>query len=452
MFHTILVANRGEIAKRIITVLRERDIRSIAIFSEADRNAPHVKAADVAICVGPAPVRESYLNQDAIIQIAKEHDAQAIHPGYGLLSENAGFARKCEDAGIQFIGPTPEVIESMGDKVIARTTAANAGVPVVPGSDGPVTDLDEAAIIADKIGYPVLVKAAGGGGGIGMALVKKPAKLTRAIESCQDRGRSSFGNDAVYIEKYIESPRHIEVQVLFDHHGHGIHLFERECTLQRRHQKVIEEAPSLFVSERPGLREQLCKAALSAAEAIGYRNAGTVEFVMSPSGEFYFIEMNTRLQVEHPVTEAITGVDLIGWQLDIAAGQPLSISQGDLSINGAAVECRLYAEEPEQRFLPRPGTLGVFTPPKIDGIRVDAGVESGAEVTPYYDPMIAKLTAHRGNRADALAAAADALEKFVIENLTTNRVFLTKVLRHGAVLAGDFDTGWLERYAKGKID
>ncbi|MBV70348.1 MAG: biotin carboxylase [Myxococcales bacterium] len=452
MFETVLVANRGEIAARIVDVLRQNEIKSIAIYSEADAESPHVKRADKAICIGPAPVGQSYLNQDAIIQVAIAESVDAIHPGYGLLSENAGFARRCEDAGIRFIGPTSEVIEAMGDKVIARESAERAGVPVVPGSKGPITDIDAAHAIAEQIGYPVLVKAAGGGGGIGMALVKRASKLPRAIESCRDRGESSFGNASVYLEKYIESPRHIEVQVLFDQHGHGIHLFERECTLQRRHQKVIEEAPSPFVSTQNGLRDALCSAALKAAHAIGYRNAGTVEFVMAPSGEFYFIEMNTRLQVEHPVTEAITGVDLITWQLKIASGEKLSIAQDELKIQGAAVECRLYAEEPEKMFLPRPGEIGEFSPPEMDGVRVDSGVESGATVTQYYDPMIAKLTAHSDSRETALELAARALDQFKIEKLTTNRVFLGKVLRHPAVREGEFDTKWLERYAKGQLD
>ena len=450
MFQTVLVANRGEIAARIVAVLKENDIRSVAIYSEADAQAPHVKAADIAVCVGPPPVSESYLNQDAIIAAALEHKADAIHPGYGLLSENASFAHRCADAGIKFIGPSPHVIESMGDKVVARTTAAEAGVPVVPGSDGPVTDLGEAHRVAEEIGYPILVKAAGGGGGIGMALVKKASKLEAAISSCQDRGKSSFGNSAVYLEKYIENPRHIEVQVLFDEHGHGVHLFERECTLQRRHQKVVEEAPSPFVSRDPALREAICGAAMQAARAIDYTNAGTVEFVMAPDGSFYFIEMNTRLQVEHPVTEAVTGVDLIRWQLAIAAGNTLTLEQSNLSIDGHAVECRLYAEEPEKMFLPRPGTIGRFEPPQGEGIRIDAGVSSGATVTPFYDPMIAKLITHRPDRNSALDLAIQALENFEIEDLMTNRVFLTKMLNHESVRAGDFDTKWVERFAKGK--
>ena len=450
MFKKVLIANRGEIAHRIVHVLKSRGVASVAVYSEADAGTPHVKAADEAVIIGPAPVAQSYLNQDAILAAARETGAEAIHPGYGLLSENAGFARRCAEEGIVFIGPTAEVIEQMGDKVAARTTAAAAGVPVVPGSDGPIDDDDTAAALAEQIGYPVLVKAAGGGGGIGMALVKKPTKLARALASCRDRGASSFGNPTIYLEKFIEQPRHIEVQVLFDQHGHGIHLFERECSLQRRHQKVIEEAPSPFVSSTPGLREALCEAALAAARAIGYRNAGTVEFVVSPDGDFYFIEMNTRLQVEHQVTEAITGVDLIGWQLDIAAGAHLTLAQSDISIDGAAIECRLYAEDPAKRFLPRPGHIERFVPPAGEGIRVDSGVGPDQEITPYYDPMIAKLLAHGPSREAATSRARAALEAWVIEPLTTNRVFLHQVLGEDAFVTAQFDTGWLERYVKGK--
>jgi len=449
MFDKILIANRGEIAARIITVLKARGIGTVAVYSDADADAPHVKLADEAVRIGPPPVRESYLDQDAILDAAHGTGAQALHPGYGLLSENAGFARRCAESGPVFIGPGPGVIDAMGDKAQARATALAAGVPVVPGSDGPVEDAD-AAEIAERIGYPVLVKAAGGGGGIGMQLVKKPGKLERAVSSCRDRGASSFGNPAVYIEKFIESPRHIEVQVLFDQHGHGVHLFERECTLQRRHQKVVEEAPSPFVQGHPHLREAVCGAALAAARAIGYVNAGTVEFVVGPDGGFYFIEMNTRLQVEHPITEAITGVDLINWQVDIAAGARLSLEQDALSIDGHAIECRIYAEDPDKRFLPRPGTLGDFRPPTGEGIRVDAGYGPGQEVTPYYDPMIAKLIAHGPDRRTATARAQGALERFVIEGLTTNRDFVRAVLAEPAFAAGVFDTGWLERYAKGR--
>ncbi len=449
MFDKVLVANRGEIAARIVAVLRARGIRSVAVYSEADADAPHVRGADEAMCVGPPPVAQSYLDQGAILEAATRTGAQAVHPGYGLLSENAGFARRCAGAGLTFVGPSPEAIDAMGDKAQARATAAAHGVPVVPGSDGPIEDAD-AASLAEHLGYPVLVKAAGGGGGIGMQVVPRPEKLAKAVASCRDRGRSSFGNDAIYLEKYIERPRHIEVQILFDHHGHGVHLFERECTLQRRHQKVIEEAPSPFVARTPGLRAGLTEAALSAARAIGYRNAGTVEFIVDPTGRFYFIEMNTRLQVEHPVTEAITGVDLIGWQLDIAAGAALSLRQEDLRVSGHAIECRICAEDPDLKFIPRPGPVGRFEPPTLPGVRVDAGIAAHQQVTPYYDSLVAKLIAHGADRAAATERARAGLDAFVIETLVTNRAFVRGVLDAPDFIAADFDTGWLERFAKGR--
>ena len=450
MFQKVLIANRGEIACRIATVLRARGIRSVAVYSEADAAAPHVRLADEAVCVGPAPVPQSYLNQDAILAAAQATGAEAIHPGYGLLSENAGFARRCAAAGIVFIGPSPEAIDAMGDKAVARATAAAAGVPVVPGSGGAISD-DEAAALAEGIGYPVLVKAAAGGGGIGMQVVTKPEKLARSLQTCRDRGASSFGSDAVYLERYIESPRHIEVQILFDHHGHGVHLFERECTLQRRHQKVVEEAPSAFVQARPDLRDGLYASALALGRAIGYRGAGTVEFIVDPEGRHYFIEVNTRLQVEHPVTEAITGVDLIGWQLDIAAGAPLTLTQDALAIQGAAIECRVYAEDPAKSFLPRPGTIERFDAPTGPGVRVDAGVEAPCEVTPYYDPMLAKLVVAGADRPEAIARTRAALGAFVVEPLTTNLAFLATVMEHDDFQAGRYDTGWLGRRAKGRL-
>ncbi len=447
MFRKVLIANRGEIACRIAEVLGERGIASVAVYSEADADAPHRHAADEAVLVGAPPVAQSYLDQDAILEAARATGAEAIHPGYGLLSENAGFARRCAEAGLVFIGPSPEAIELMGDKAQARATATAAGVPVVPGSDGPVSDA-EAEAIAERIGYPVLVKAAGGGGGIGMQVVKKPARLQRALDSCRDRGRSSFGNEAVYLEKFVLQPRHIEVQVLFDHHGHGVHLFERECSLQRRHQKVIEEAPSPFVT--PELREQMASAAVELGKAVGYRGAGTIEYIVDPEGHFYFIEMNTRLQVEHPVTEAITGVDLIGWQLDVAYGLPLTLQQSDVSISGHAVECRIYAEDPAKKFIPRPGPVGRFEPPTLPGVRVHSAIAANSLVTPYYDPMVSKLSAHAENRAAAIELTRAALQDFVIEDLVTNRDFLYAVLGPEAVANGDFDTGWLTAYAKGR--
>jgi len=450
MFKTVLIANRGEIACRIAAVLRARGIRSVAVYSEADAEAPHVRAADEAVCIGPAPVAQSYLNQAAIVDAARQTGAEAIHPGYGLLSENADFSRACREAGLVFIGPTPEAVEAMGDKAVARATAASVGVPVVPGSGGAIEDA-EAAELAERIGYPVLVKAAAGGGGIGMQVVQRADRLAAALQTCRDRGQSSFGSAAIYLEKYIESPRHIEVQVLFDHHGHGVHLFERECTLQRRHQKVIEEAPSAFVQARPALREGLYASALAAAHAVGYQGAGTVEFIVDPEGHHYFIEMNTRLQVEHPVTEAITGVDIIGWQLDIAAGAPLTLTQDALAIHGAAVECRVYAEDPMKGFLPRPGRIERFDPPTGEGVRVDAGVAAPQDVTPWYDPLLAKLIAWAPTRDEALTRAHDAVAAFVVAPLTTNLAFLATVLDHPHIRAGQFDTGWLERFAKGRL-
>ena len=449
-FRKVLIANRGEIACRIAQVLRQRGVASVAVCSEADARARHTQLADEVVPIGPPPVAQSYLNQDAVIEAALRTGAEAIHPGYGLLSENAGFARRVADAGLVFIGPTPEAIVAMGDKAQARAAALRSGCPIVPGSDGPIEDDAEAAAIAESLGYPVLVKAAGGGGGIGMAIVEQPDKLARALTSCRDRGRSSFGNPAVYLEKYITRPRHIEVQVLFDHHGHGVHLFERECSVQRRHQKVIEEAPSPFVSRTPGLREGLTRAALAAAGSIGYRNAGTVEFVVGQDGGFYFIEMNTRLQVEHPITEAISGVDLIGWQLDIAAGAPLTIQQSDLSIRGAAIECRLYAEDAEKGFIPRPGHIDAFVPPTGEGVRFDTGVGPDTDVTPYYDPMIAKLVTSGPDRATATTRAIDALASMTMTGLTSNREFLRSVLAEPAFATADYDTGWLERLVKAR--
>ncbi|MDP6945095.1 MAG: biotin carboxylase N-terminal domain-containing protein, partial [Myxococcota bacterium] len=346
MFETVLIANRGAIACRIAEVLRSRGIRSVAVYSEADADMPHRHAADEAVCIGPAPARESYLDGARIIATALECGADAIHPGYGFLAENAGFARACAQAGVVFIGPSPEVIEAMGDKAAARQAAVAAGVPVVPGSPGPLHDPAEAARVAERVGYPVVVKAAAGGGGIGMVKVKKPEKLDKALGRAGELAARSFGDDTVYIERYLEGARHVEVQLLCDREGHGVHLFERECSIQRRHQKVIEEAPSPFVASRPELRARLVEAALRLAREIRYENAGTVEFLVTPGGELFFIEMNTRLQVEHAVTVAVTGVDIIGWQLDIAAGEPLTLAQSDVELRGAAVECRLYAEDP----------------------------------------------------------------------------------------------------------
>ncbi|MBU0551451.1 ATP-grasp domain-containing protein [Myxococcota bacterium] len=448
MFKKVLIANRGEIACRIAAVLRREGIASVAVYSEADAAAPHRAAADEAVLIGGAHVTQSYLKGEAIIKAALATGAEAVHPGYGLLSENAHFARRVAAAGLTWIGPKPEVIEQMGDKARARERVAAAGVPVVPGSDGPVSDADAPALAA-RLGYPVLVKAAAGGGGIGMVVVNKPERLGQALQSCRDRGQSSFGDATVYLEKLIEAPRHVEVQVLFDQHGHGVHLFERECTLQRRHQKVIEEAPSPFITAHPALRAGLTEAALKAARAVGYENAGTVEFIVDAEGHFYFIEMNTRLQVEHPVTEAITGVDLIAWQIKIAAGAPLTLAQAALEIQGHAIECRVYAEDPARKFIPRPGPVTVFNPPQIEGARVDAGVAAGGEMSPYYDPMMAKLIVHGEDRLQATARTKAALAGFEIKPIETNLSFLAQILEAPFFAAGDFDTGTLERLVKG---
>ena len=391
MFKSVLVANRGEIALRIIQVLNSHGITSVAVYSEADADAPHVKAANHAVCIGPAMVKDSYLNVERILEAAKTHLVDAIHPGYGLLSENADFARACTKADIVFIGPSPEVIERMGDKASAREAAEQAGVPVVPGSNGVLDSVEAAQRVAEELGYPVLIKASGGGGGIGMALVKKPEKLARAFQSCQDRGASSFGNADVYMEKYIESPRHIEVQILGDQMGHIVHLCERECTLQRRHQKVVEEAlPTLLPNIQACVSD--CAMLPWPTREVSYSNAGTIEFIADQDGHFYFIEMNTRLQVEHPVTEMITSTDIITWQLRVAAGDPLTLSQAQVVPTGHAIEVRLYAEDPKNRFFPKPGDIETFEYPQGEHLRVDAAFEAPATVTPYYDPMIAKLS------------------------------------------------------------
>lgn len=446
MFDRILVANRGEIAARVIRTCKEMGIYTIAVYSEADEGAPHTQLADEAHLIGPAHVAESYLNIQKIIDVAEETGADAIHPGYGLLSENPEFVEEVENADIVFIGPRSEVMQLMGDKVGARDFAKAANVPVVPGSDGPVAGEDEAVAFAEEFGYPVLVKAAAGGGGIGMKVAKNEKKLRKAVKACQRRGKSAFGDDTIYIERYIENPRHIEVQVLADNDGNALHFFERECSVQRRHQKVIEEAPSPFVEkhEGEGLRQRMTTAALALVERADYTNAGTVEFIVDKDGNFYFIEMNTRLQVEHCVTEEITGVDLVEQQIRIAYGESLKITQDDLSINGHAIECRVYAENPDKRFMPAPGSIGDYSEPAGQGIRVDSGVTANFDVTPYYDPMVAKVIAHGKDRTQAVKRMRQALENYVIEDLTTNIDMHLDVLRDEEFLSGGVHTGWLE--------
>lgn len=444
MFSKVLIANRGEIALRVIRACRELGIETVAIYSEADRDALHVWAADEAFCVGPGPSARSYLNIPNIISGAVLAGVDAIHPGYGYLSERAHFAEICETHGITFIGPSAEAIELMGDKVAAKKTVAAAGVPVIPGSLDPVWDPDEAVAIADEIGYPVMVKAAAGGGGKGMRIATSREELLRVLEPAKSEAQAAFGSDALYIERVIESPRHIEIQILGDQMGNVIHLGERECSLQRRHQKVLEEAPSPAVD--PQLRQKMGEAAVKAARAVNYTNAGTIEFLLDAEGNFYFLEMNTRIQVEHPVTEWVTGVDLVKEQIRIAAGEPLSLSQEDVRWRGHAIECRINAEDPERGFLPSPGRVTAYHEPGGFGIRVDSGIAAGSDVPPYYDPLVAKLIVHGKDRDEAIAKALSALEEFRIEGIATNITFHQELLRHPKFQAGELSTDFIERY------
>jgi len=448
MFSSLLIANRGEIACRIIRTARDMGLRTIAVYSDADARALHVRLADEAIAIGPAPARESYLDADRILAAARESGAEAIHPGYGFLSENAEFAEKVIAADLVWVGPDPDSIRAMGLKDAAKARMIAAGVPVTPGYLGEDQNPDRLAAEADAIGYPVLIKAVAGGGGKGMRRVDDPAAFAEALASCRREAASSFGDDRVLIEKYILSPRHIEVQVFGDRHGQVVHLFERDCSLQRRHQKVIEEAPAPGMDD--ATRQAVCAAAVRAAQAVDYVGAGTIEFIADASeglraDRVWFMEMNTRLQVEHPVTEAITGVDLVEWQLRVAAGEPLPMAQGDLSIQGHAIEARLYAEDPAKGFLPAIGTLEVFDLGDDPAIRIDTGVEQGAEITPWYDPMIAKVIAHGDTREEAREALADALDEAVIWPVRTNAGFLVQTLDHVDFAGGRVDTGLIAR-------
>ena len=447
MISTLLIANRGEIACRVIRTARRMGIATIAVYSDADANAAHVAVADKAVRIGPAPVRESYLLGDVILAAAKETGADGIHPGYGFLSENAEFAEACKKAGVIFVGPPADAIRAMGLKDRAKVLMAKAGVAVVPGYLGDDQVPDHLAKEAGKIGYPVLIKAVAGGGGKGMRKVEAAGEFSAALESAKREAKSSFGDDRVLIEKYVTRPRHIEVQVFADGHGNAVHLFERDCSLQRRHQKVVEEAPAPGMPEK--MRAAMGESAVKAALAVGYIGAGTVEFIADASeglkpDRFWFMEMNTRLQVEHPVTEAITGLDLVEWQLRVASGEKLPKAQRDLRIDGHAVEVRLYAEDPDNGFLPSIGTLERLRLP--DDVRVDSGVREGDAVTPYYDPMIAKVIAHDATREGAIAKLADALAHAEIAGLRTNNAFLIRALRSKDFIAGDIDTGFIDRH------
>lgn len=440
----ILVANRGEIALRIMRTIRKMGIKSVAVYSEADRHSPHVLFADEAVCLGAAPSSQSYLNGDKIITLCKELEVDGIHPGYGFLSENAEFAQKVTDAGIEFIGPTPEAMRIMGSKLAAKESVKKYNIPMVPGIDRAIEDVNLAIEVADKIGYPVLIKASAGGGGKGMRIVEKADDMQEQMERAISEAKSSFGDGSVFIEKYVSSPRHIEIQILADRFGNTVHLFERECSIQRRHQKVVEESPSAIVT--PEMRKKMGEAAVMVAKSCNYTSTGTVEFLVDDKLNFYFLEMNTRLQVEHPVTEMITGLDLVEQQIRIARGEKLSFTQDDLSIRGHAIELRVYAEDPLNNFLPSIGTLTTYVKPAGEGVRVDDGYEEGMAIPIYYDPMIAKLVTHGKDRREAVQKMIGAIKNYKIEGLTTTMPFGIFVFEHEAFLSGRFDTHFVKNY------
>ncbi|GAB7386828.1 acetyl-CoA carboxylase biotin carboxylase subunit [Bacillaceae bacterium] len=444
MFKKVLVANRGEIAVRVIRACRELGIETVAVYSEADRDALHVRMADEAFCIGPTPSKESYLNLTNLMSVATLTQVDAIHPGYGFLAENADFAEICAACDITFIGPGPEAISRMGDKAVARETMKAAGVPVVPGTDGIIEDLEEAVSLARDIGFPVIVKATAGGGGKGMRVARDEHELRKAIAMARQEAETAFGNPGVYLEKFLEEPRHVEIQIMADKHGNVVHLGERDCSIQRRHQKLIEEAPSPALDE--ALREKMGAAAVAAAQAVDYVGAGTVEFLLDKNGNFYFMEMNTRIQVEHPVTEMVTGIDLIREQIAVAAGYPLSFRQEDIKLNGWAIECRINAENPARNFMPSPGEVKMYLPPGGFGVRVDSAVYPGYTITPFYDSMIAKLIVWGKDRGEAIQRMKRALSEFVIEGIHTTIPFHLNVLSHEDFVNGQFDTKFLDKH------
>lgn len=438
----ILIANRGEIARRILRTCDRLGVESVVVYSEADKDLPYVTEASKAHSIGEPPAAKSYLNQEKLLEIAEKEQVDAIHPGYGFLSENAGFVRAVEDAGITFIGPAANVVEAMGDKVRARQTMKAAGVPVVPGSEGAVDDVDAAAQVAEEIGYPVMLKASAGGGGIGMQRCQSEEELRKAFQSNQNRAKNYFGNADMFVEKMIENGRHIEMQVFGDAHGNAVHLFERDCSIQRRNQKVIEETPSPFLSE--AAKEKMFEAAVRAVKHVEYRNAGTIEFIVDEDENFYFLEMNTRLQVEHPITEATTGLDLVEWQIKVADGEELPLGQEEIYRSGHAMEFRLYAEDPE-KFLPSPGTIEQFTYPEMEGVRVDTGVESGSAVTPYYDPMVAKVIVSGSDRAEVIEKAKQFFNGLTLTGIKNNAPLFEKILQDEDFTAGQYTTKFLQR-------
>ena len=443
MFRKILVANRGEIAVRVMRACREMDIRSVAVYSDIDRKSLHVRYADEAYNIGPAPSTESYLRIDRVLDVARRSGAEAVHPGYGFLAENADFARACEDAGIVFIGPPVSAMELMGSKTASRHALIQAGLPAVPGTDRNIDTLEELHRVAREIGYPVMLKASAGGGGKGMRMVHAESELESAFRTARSEAQNAFNNSAVYLEKLIERPRHVEVQILGDHHGHLIYLGERECSLQRRHQKVVEECPSPAVNS--DLRRRMGETAVRIGKLAGYANAGTVEFLLDQTGKFFFLEMNTRLQVEHPVTELVTGIDLVKAQIQIAAGETLKLRQEDVQMRGAAIECRIYAEDPANNFFPSPGLITRLLEPSGPGIRNDSGVYEGWQVPLEYDPLLSKLAVWAGDRDEAMARLRRALGEYAIQGIRTNIPFFRRILEHPDFVAGRLDTGFIDR-------
>jgi len=443
MFSRILIANRGEIALRVLRACKELGIEVVLVYSEADRDAQYLRLADRTICIGPGPATESYLRSDRIIAAAEIANVDAVHPGYGFLAENPSFAEQCRDCGIEFIGPSPETMRLLGDKARARQLAREAKVPVVPGSDGPVEDEEQALEVAAEVGYPVLIKAVAGGGGRGMRIAHDEAALKNCFRQARAEAEAAFKDPSVYIEKYLERPRHVEVQVIGDKHGKVLHLFERECSIQRRHQKLIEESPSPAVTEK--IRKGLCQAAIRLAKAAGYYSAGTFEFLLDARGNFYFIEANARIQVEHPVTEMVTGLDLISLQLRVAAGERLDLQQKDIRQQGHAIECRINAEDPEHGFQPRPGRIERFVSPGGFGVRWDSHIYAGYEVPRFYDSLIGKLIVHRPTRSEAIACMRRCLQELVVEPIPTTASFHDRVLATESFAKGRFDTGFVER-------
>ena len=439
----ILVANRGEIAVRIIRACKEMNIKTVAIYSEADKNSLHTKLADEAICIGPAQSGKSYLNMKNIIEAAAITSSDSIHPGFGFLSENAQFAKICEESNIKFIGPTSRVIELLGNKSNAKEMMKNAGVPVIPGSDGSVKSLKEAQKIAEKIGYPVMIKAAAGGGGKGIRIVNTNEELETSYNVVKQEAKISFNDDEIYIEKFVKNPRHVEIQILADEHGNVVHLGERDCSIQRRHQKMIEETPSTAVDEK--LRNKMGEAAVKAAKAAGYTNCGTVEFLVDSDKNFYFMEMNTRIQVEHPITEMRTGQDLVKEQIRVAAGELLRFKQKEITFKGHSIECRINAENPNKNFMPCPGEITGLHLPGGNGIRVDTAIYQGYTIPPYYDSMIAKIIVHGTTRNEAIAKMKRALEELVVDGVETNRDFLFEIIKDRDFIRGEFDTSFIEK-------